>query len=173
MAVKIITCVLGDITKSDAEAIVNAANNYLWMGSGVAGAIKKAGGAEIEREAIKLGPIEIGEAVATSAGKLRQKYVIHAAAMGQDLITDESKIKNATFNALRCAEELGITSIDFPALGTGVGGFSSDMAARVMILIAREFLKTSKYVIKVGFILFDSFTFTCFKLILGGERLLL
>jgi O-acetyl-ADP-ribose deacetylase len=173
MADKIITCALGDITESDAEAIVNAANNQLWMGSGVAGAIKRLGGEEIEREAIKLGPIEIGEAVATSAGKLPQKYVIHAAAMGRDLRTDENKINNATKNALLRAEELGIGSIDFPALGTGVGGFSSDIAARLMIHTTKEFLKTSKSVTRVGFILFDSATFDSFKTILGGERFVL
>src|SRR5213594_3069314 len=78
----------GDITAVDADAIANAANNHLWMGAGVAGALKRAGGDEIEREAVAKGPIEIGEAVATGAGRLRAQYVIHGAVMGQDLRTD-------------------------------------------------------------------------------------
>src|SRR3972149_446583 len=108
MAGKKITCSKGDITDSGADAIVNAANNHLWMGSGVAGAIKRKGSAEIEKEAIAKGPIAVGEAVATTGGKLKARYVIHAAAMGQDLRTDEAKIASATRNALLRAEELGI-----------------------------------------------------------------
>ena len=78
----ILEVVIGDITTVDTEAIVNAANTGLWMGSGVAGAIKRAGGEEIEREAVSKGPIRVGEAVATGAGRLPYKAVIHAAAMG-------------------------------------------------------------------------------------------
>lgn len=77
-----IELVRGDITWVDTEAIVNAANNQLWMGAGVAGAIKRAGGEEIEREAVAQGPIEVGESVVTAAGRLPHRYVIHAAAMG-------------------------------------------------------------------------------------------
>src|SRR3990170_7908766 len=94
----------GDITKLELDALVNAANNRLWMGGGVAGALKRAGGPEIEAEAIKKGPIPIGEAVVTGAGKLKAKYVIHAAVMGQDLQTDATKIRQATVNSLKRAE---------------------------------------------------------------------
>src|SRR2546428_3273502 len=107
---------MGDITQADVDAIVNAANNHLWMGAGVAGAIKRAGGPDIEREAISKGPIPVGEAVVTSAGALRAKYVIHAAAMGQNLQTDAAKVRLATRNALTRARELAIRSIAFPAL---------------------------------------------------------
>lgn len=124
----------GDITKLEVDAVVNAANNRLWMGGGVAGAIKWAGGKEIEEEAIKKGPIPVGEAVVTGAGSLKAKYVIHAAVMGTDLQTDAEKIKMATRNALLRAEELGIKSIAFPALGTGVGGFPLDECARIMLM---------------------------------------
>jgi O-acetyl-ADP-ribose deacetylase (regulator of RNase III) len=168
---KSITCRRGDITDSPAEAIVNAANNHLWMGSGVAGAIKGKGGIEIETEAISKGPIEVGEAVATRAGRLPQKYVIHAAAMGQDLRTDETKIRQATRNSLRRAEELKLESIDFPALGTGVGGFPPETAAKVMVEEARNFLLISRSLKRVGFVLFDSETFECFKRELGAESL--
>lgn len=124
---------LGDITKLEVEAIVNAANTHLRMGGGVAGAIKRAGGKEIEEEAVKQGPIKIGEAVATTAGKLRARYVIHSPTMELDFKTDEEKIRLAMRAALKKADELGVKSIAFPALGTGVGGFPKDMAAKVMV----------------------------------------
>ncbi len=150
-----IYCCQGDITDSDADSIVNAANNHLWMGSGVAGAIKRKGGQAIEDEAVRKGPIPVGEAIVTNAGNLKAKYVIHAAAMGQNLVTGEEHIKNATHNSLKRAEELKLQSIDFPALGTGVGGFSLDKCAELMINEVRQFLKQSASLKKVGFILFD------------------
>ncbi len=159
---------MGDITQSQAQAIVNAANNHLWMGSGVAGAIKRKGGSEIEAEAISKGPIEVGQAIATGAGLLPQKYVIHAAAMGQDLRTDAGKIRLATRNSLLRAEELGLASVDFPALGTGVGGFPPAEAAEIMVSEAKKFLATSKSLKKVGFILFDNETFQAFRTAIGG-----
>lgn len=171
MAVKSITCKRGDITESHADAIVNAANNHLWMGAGVAGAIRQKGGESIEIEAMAKGPIPIGEAVATTAGKLQARYVIHAAAMGQDLRTDENKIREATKNALLRAEELKLLSIDFPALGTGVGGFPVSMAAKTMIDTAKEFIKISKSINKIGFVLFDEAAFMAFKEYLGGESI--
>jgi len=163
MAGKKITCSKGDITDSGADAIVNAANNHLWMGSGVAGAIKRKGGEQIEKEAVAKGPITVGEAVATSGGKLKARHVIHAAAMGQDLRTDQTKIASVTRNALLRAEELGLRSIAFPALGTGVGGFPVADAARVMVAEARKFLAKSKTVSDVSFVLFDDATFEIFK----------
>jgi O-acetyl-ADP-ribose deacetylase (regulator of RNase III) len=92
------------------------------MGGGVAGAIKRAGGQEIETEAVSKEPIAVGEAVVTGAGRLKAKYIIHAAVMGQDLTTDADKIRQTTRNSLIKADELGIKSLAFPALGTGVGG---------------------------------------------------
>jgi O-acetyl-ADP-ribose deacetylase (regulator of RNase III) len=128
-----IEIIRGDITTVQADALVNAANNHLWMGAGVAGALKKAGGEEIEKEAVRKGPIAVGEAVETSAGNLPAMYVIHAAVMGQDLRTDKQKIRNATHNALQLASNLGIETVAFPALGTGVGGFSFVQCAEIMI----------------------------------------
>lgn len=168
---KQIKIIQGDITESSADAIANAANNHLWMGSGVAGAIKDKGGQEIEEKAISKGPIPVGEAVATSAGDLRCEYVIHAAAMGQDLVTDEAKIRSATRNALLRAEELKLESIDFPALGTGVGGFPVEKAAEIMIEEARRFLADSSSVSVIGFILFDSNAFETFKQELGSDNI--
>ena len=128
----------GDITDMAVDAIVNAANNKLLMGGGVAGAIKRIGGASIEDEAIKKGPIAIGAAVATSAGILKARYVIHAATMGLDSRTDEIKIRNSCASALRVADELKIKSIAFPALGCGVGGFPLKASAKIM---AQEVMK--------------------------------
>jgi O-acetyl-ADP-ribose deacetylase (regulator of RNase III) len=150
-----IKLVQGDITDQEADAIVNAANNRLWMGAGVAGAIKRKGGNEIEDEAMKKGPIPIGEAVVTKAGRLKANYVIHAAVMGQDLTTNEEYIKNAILNSLKKAEELKIKSIAFPAFGTGVGGFPMDRCARIMLDQVKDFSKKTKYLEEVLFVLFD------------------
>ncbi len=124
---------LGDITIADCEALVNAANNHFWMGGGVAGALKKAGGQEIEDEAMRKGPVEAGQVVVTGAGRLKARYIIHAAVMGQNLQTDAGKIRQATYNSLRHADEQGIRSIAFPPLGTEVGRFPLDECARIML----------------------------------------
>jgi O-acetyl-ADP-ribose deacetylase len=131
---------VGDIAQEDCQAVVNAANNQLWMGSGVAGALKRAGGEEIEQEAIRLGPVEVGQAVVTGAGRLKARYVIHAAVMGQDLRTNAEKIREATRNCLLRALELKVESLAFPALGTGVGGFSMQECARLMVGEIRRFI---------------------------------
>jgi O-acetyl-ADP-ribose deacetylase len=127
----------GDITAHEVDAIANAANNHLWMGSGVAGAIKRAGGVEIEREAVQLGPIEVGEAVATGAGQLAVRWVIHGAVMGQDLQTNAELVRRTTESCLHVADELGAESLALPAFGTGVGGFPVDECARIMVETAR------------------------------------
>lgn len=133
-----IKIIKGDITELKVDAIVNAANNKLVMGGGVAGAIKRKGGQSIEDEAVKLGPIKIGEAVVTSAGNLPSKYVIHAATMDMSFKTDEIKIRDSARNSLRVAQELKISSIAFPALGCGTGGFPELASAKIM---AQEVLK--------------------------------
>jgi O-acetyl-ADP-ribose deacetylase (regulator of RNase III) len=128
-----IEIVTGDITRIECDALVNAANNHLWMGSGVAGALKRAGGRVIEDEAIRQGPVAVGEAVVSGAGQLKAKYVIHAVVMGQDLQTNAESLRRATLNSLRRADELGLKCIAFPALGTGVGGFPLEECARIML----------------------------------------
>jgi O-acetyl-ADP-ribose deacetylase (regulator of RNase III) len=124
--------VQGDITKLDVDVIVNAANNELLMGAGVAGAIKRSGGDEIEREAVAKGPIEIGDAVATTAGKLKAKHVVHGAVMGTDLRTDADLIRKTTYRSLEVAAALGAKTVALPAFGTGVGGFPLEECAVVM-----------------------------------------
>jgi O-acetyl-ADP-ribose deacetylase len=129
----------GDITSLDVDAIANAANNELWMGAGVAGAIKRSGGEEIEREAVAKGPIEIGDAVATGAGRLKARHVIHGAVMGQDLRTSSELIERTTRRCLEVADELGCKSLALPAFGTGVGGFPLEDSARLMVVAARAY----------------------------------
>ena len=145
----------GDITKASADIIVNAANNSLWMGSGVAGALKMAGGQEIEREAKSKGPIQIGWAVETTAGKLNARYIIHAAVMGQDLKTSAQYIGLATWNTLALAEKLKMESIAFPALGTGVGEFPIPTSAHLMFEMIKKFDEAGpRYIKRVVFVLF-------------------
>jgi len=129
----------GDIAALEVDAVANAANDHLWMGSGVAGALKRAGGEEIEREAVAKGPIAIGDAVATGAGALRARWVIHAAVMGQDLVTSADAIRRATQRTLEVADGLGAESLALPAFGTGVGGFPLDECARLMVDAVRAY----------------------------------
>jgi O-acetyl-ADP-ribose deacetylase len=127
-----------DIAGQTTDAVVNAANNHFWMGAGVAGAIKRRGGDEVEREAMGQGPVEPGECVITSGGGLAARYVIHAAVMGQDLQTSARLIERATRNSLALAEARRLESIAFPAFGTGVGGFPLDECVGIMIAAFRE-----------------------------------
>ncbi len=127
----------GDIARLEVDAIANAANDRLWMGAGVAGAIKKAGGEEIEREAVAKGPIDVGDAVATGAGRLRAQHVVHGAVMGQDLRTDAGLVERTTRRCLEVAEELGCRSLALPAFGTGVGGFPLADCAEIMVAAVR------------------------------------
>jgi O-acetyl-ADP-ribose deacetylase (regulator of RNase III) len=141
----IVRVVEGDISTFEGDAVVNAANNHLRLGSGVAGALARRGGGAIQEECDEIlrkdGPIKVGEAAITGAGKLRARFVIHAAAMGDVPVTPES-IRNATRSALELAEEHGVRSIAFPILGTGVGGFPFSEAARVMVEAVRDFVST-------------------------------
>jgi O-acetyl-ADP-ribose deacetylase len=141
----------GDITEQpDVDAIVNAANTDLILGAGVAGAIRRKGGDVIDHEARAQAPIHLGEAVATSAGRLPNKFVIHAAAMGYrsedervpkrpGSLSSADIIRNAVLSSLRCAEQLHLASIAFPALATGVAGFPVDECAKVMFSAARDY----------------------------------
>lgn len=158
-----IEIVKGDITKADTEVIVNAANNHFWMGAGVAGAIKAAGGDIIEKEAVSKGPVMTGEAIHTTAGKLPYKMVIHAAVMGQDLRTSDKYIRLATFSCLNIAERLNIESIAFPAFGTGVGGFPMKACAYIMINAVCSYAPQTKNIKRVQFCLFDELGYKLFE----------
>ena len=134
-----IEVVEGDITALEVDVIANAANDRLWMGGGVAGAIKRAGGTEIEDEATAKGPIPLGTAVETGAGRLSVRYVIHGAVMGQDLQTTGDLVAETTRSCLALADELGAESLALPAFGTGVGGFPLGEAAEIMVREARAY----------------------------------
>jgi O-acetyl-ADP-ribose deacetylase (regulator of RNase III) len=133
----------GDITALDVDAIANAANDALWMGAGVAGAIRRAGGEEIEREAVAKGPIEVGDAVATNAGRLEARWVVHGAVMGQDLQTNAELVRRTTRRCLEVADELGARTVALPAFGTGVGRFPLVECAQIMVEEASAFEPTT------------------------------
>jgi O-acetyl-ADP-ribose deacetylase (regulator of RNase III) len=151
----------GDITALDVDAIANAANDHLWMGAGVAGAIKRSGGEEIEREAVARGPIPVGSAVATGAGRLRARHVIHGAVMGQDLRTSAGLIERTTRSCLEVADGLGCESMALPAFGTGVGGFPLDECARIMVAAARDY--EPRTLRRVVFAVFDAEAAAAFR----------
>jgi len=155
----------GDITTLRVDVIVNAANNRFWMGGGVAGAIKKKGGTIIEKEAVAQGPKPVGEVVATGAGSLPAKYVIHAAVMEQDLVTNAEIIAKATLNTLKKAEELEVGSLAFPAFGTGVGRFPLKDCAKIMLGETFDFLRKGKDVKlnSIIFALYDKEAFQAFE----------
>lgn len=123
----------GDITDREVDAIVNAANSTLAMGTGVAGAIKRKGGVIIEEEAMRQGPVEVGEAVLTTGGNLAATHVIHAAAMGPDLTTDGETIARTTRSVLALADKHRLTSLALPSLGTGVGRVAPAVSAEAML----------------------------------------
>jgi len=146
----------GDITKIEADAIVNPANSLLLMGGGVAGAIKRVGGVEIEKEALKYAPVPVGKAVATGAGRLKAKAVIHAPTMERPAMrTSVEKVRAAVKAALECAEENGFVSVAFPGMGTGVGGVPVDDAAHVMVETVKEFVDRGTSIRCVMFVGFD------------------
>ena len=130
--------IAADVTKLEVDAIANAANTQLAHGGGVAGAISRAGGPEVQRESSERAPIGLGEAVETTAGEMPAKWVIHAATMELGGPTSAKIIEQATRSTLAKAEELGAGSLALVAFGTGVGGFPLDEAARIMVAVARE-----------------------------------
>jgi O-acetyl-ADP-ribose deacetylase (regulator of RNase III) len=152
----------GDITDMQVDAIVNAANTDLVLGSGVAGAIRKKGGDTIQKECDKIGRIPLGQAVITGAGKLKSKYVIHAAGMHLGRGVSKESLRDCTMNCLLRADEKGIRTIAFPAIGTGVGGFPVAECARVMIDTVIDHFKSSQNIETVYFVLFDEKSFKVF-----------
>jgi O-acetyl-ADP-ribose deacetylase len=127
-----------DVTRLEVDAIANAANTQLRHGGGVAGAISRAGGPEVQRESDERAPIGLGEAVETTAGDMPARWVIHAATMELGGPTSAEIIERATRSTLAKAEELGCRSLALVAFGTGVGGFPLDDAARLMVDAARS-----------------------------------
>jgi len=145
----------GDLTEMETDAIVNAANNDLILGGGVAGAIRRKGGDAIQRECHEIGSIPVGFAAITGGGNLKAKYVLHAASMQLGGATTAEALRHSTAHALRIAAERGLRSIAFPAVGTGVAGFPMEECAEIMLQEAAEHLRNGSSLETIYFVLFD------------------
>jgi O-acetyl-ADP-ribose deacetylase (regulator of RNase III) len=160
----------GDITALAVDAIVNAANTELQLGSGVAGAIRERGGPAIQAECDAHGPIPLGAAALTGAGKLAAKHVIHAAAMEPGARASEASIRAATRASLELARARRLRSIAFPALGAGVGAFPVQRCAEVMLEEVRAHLAGETTLDEVHFVLFGEPTYRVFEMVNDAER---
>ena len=145
----------GDLTEMDTDAIVNAANNDLVLGAGVAGAIRRKGGDAIQRECDSIGSIPVGYAAITTGGKLKARFVIHAASMQLGGKTSADTLRYSTAHSLRIADERGLKSIAFPAVGTGIAGFPLKECAEIMLREAARHLKGETSLETIYFVLFD------------------
>ena len=154
---------LGDLTDADVDAIVNAANNDLMLGGGVAGAIRVKGGPAIQNECDRIGPIALGEAAITGAGRLHARHVIHAASMRLGESTSEASLRAATRNSLIRAKENSLKTIAFPAIGTGIAGFPVERCAEVMLEEVCAHLSGSTTLERVEFVLFDKRSLEVFE----------
>jgi O-acetyl-ADP-ribose deacetylase len=158
-----IELIQGDITESDTDAIVNAANAQLILGAGVAGAIRSKGGPSIQEECNVIGYCPVGGAVITGGGKLKVQHVIHAVGPRQGEGDEEAKLKNATLSSLKVADQNNLKSIAFPAISTGILGFPLDACARIMLTTVKEYLSGTTKIERVVFALFDDKSFQAFE----------
>lgn len=157
-----------DITCLSVDAIANAANTMLWHGGGVAGAIARAGGPEVEAESRAVAPVGLGEAVATTAGAMPARWVVHAATMEPGGPTSAEVIRRATAATLRCADDLGARSLALVALGTGVGGFPLEEAAAVTVRAVRDEASRSPDIDVVTFALRGAAAYQAFEAALAA-----
>ena len=154
----------GDLTEMDVDAIVNAANNDLILGAGVAGAIHRKGGEEIQRECDEIGSIPVGYAAITGGGKLKARHVIHAASMGLGGVRTTAKtLHTSTAHSLRLAAERNLKTIAFPAVGTGVSGFPMNDCAQIMLSEAVQHLQGETSLETIYFVLFDAASHNIFQ----------
>ncbi len=158
-----IELVQGDITESDTDAIVNAANSQLILGAGVAGAIRTKGGPSIQEECNAIGHCPVGGAVITGGGDLKARHVIHAVGPRQGEGNEEEKLKNATLNSLKVADQNNLKSITFPAISTGIFGFPLDACACIMLTTVKVYLTGTTKIERVVFALFDDESFKAFE----------
>ena len=152
-----------DITEMDTDAIVNAANSMLIMGGGVAGAIKRKGGPEIQKECNKIGGTFVGGAAITTGGRLKAKYVIHSVGPRWGEGDEDEKLKNTTLNSLKLADKNNLESISFPAISAGIFGFPIDRCAQIMLRTTIDYLKGQTGLKKVVFCLFGSESYSIFE----------
>ena len=160
---RILELLEGDITEMETDAIVNAANAQLVLGGGVAGAIRRKGGPTIQEECNKRGGAFVGGAVITTGGNLKAKYVIHAVGPRMGEGNEDEKLKNATLNSLKAAEENHLKSISFPAISAGIFGFPIARCAEIMLKIVIEYLKGQTGLEKVIFALFGRESYQVFE----------
>ncbi|RMD88011.1 MAG: macro domain-containing protein [Calditrichaeota bacterium] len=160
---KTLELVQGDITEMETDAIVNAANSALQLGGGVAGAIRKKGGPAIQAECNKIGYCPVGGAVITTGGNLKAKYVIHAVGPRMGEGNEDEKLKSATLNSLKVADENNLKSIAFPAISTGIFGFPMDRCAQIMLSNTIDYLKGDTGLEKVVFCLYGDEAYQTFK----------
>jgi len=161
----------GDLTEIDVDAIVNAANNDLILGAGVAGAILRKGGDSIQKECEAIGSIPVGYAAITSGGNLKARFVIHAASMGLGGVRTTAKtLRTSTAHSLRLAAERKLKTIAFPAIGTGVSGFPMDECAQIMLSEAAQHLKNGTSLETIYFVLFDQCARDVFQKTWDGLR---
>ncbi len=163
---KLIRIVQGDITEEEVDAIVNAANEYLKHGGGVAGAIVRKGGYVIQEESDKIGYVPTGSAAVTGAGKLPAKFVIHAVGpiwRGGDNNEDE-KLESAVMSSLKIADEKKLKSISFPAISAGIFGFPKERCAKILLNTAIKFLQQNQNttIEEIRFCLYDEPTLNAF-----------
>jgi len=160
----------GDLTEMSTEAIVNAANNDLLLGGGVAGAIRQKGGPAIQQECNAIGSIPVGFAAITSGGKLKARHVIHAASMQLGGRTTASALRSSTTHCLRIAAEKNLKSIAFPAVGTGIAGFPIRECAEIMLRECIEHLKGKTSLETIHFVLFDQASLEVFETVWNEMR---
>ncbi len=149
-----VVIVSGDLVEQEVDAIVNAANNDLQLGGGVAGAIRRAGGPSIQEECDMHGPVRVGEAAITGAGKLRARYVIHAASMSLGGRTTRDSLASSMAQVFRLAHQHEVQTIAVPAVGTGIAGFPIDECGRVMAECLEHALREGWRATEVRFVLF-------------------
>ncbi len=167
---KVLQLIEGDITEMDTEAIINAANAKLVLGGGVAGAVRRKGGPSIQKQCNETGGTFVGGAVITGAGNLKAKYVIHAVGPRMGEGNEDEKLKSATLNSLKLADEKGIKSLTFPAISTGIFGFPIQRCAEIMLETVTEYLKGKTKIEKVCFCLFDKNSYDVFEKQLQKEE---
>jgi len=151
-----------DITEMQTDAIVNAANARLVLGGGVAGAIRRKGGPKIQEECNKIGGTFVGGAVITTGGNLKAKYIIHAVGPRLGEGNEDEKLKNATQNCLKLADDNNLKSISFPAISTGIFGFPIERCAEIMLETTIDYLKDQTCLEKVVFCLFGQDSYQVF-----------
>ena len=165
----ILELVQGDITEQETDAIVNAANAQLVLGGGVAGAIRRKGGPAIQEHCNRVGPISVGEAAVTTAGNLKAKHVIHAVGPRMGEGDEDEKLKNATLNSLRLADENNLETIAFCAISTGIFGYPIDRCAKIMLKNTINYLNGQTNIKKVVFCLYDKAAYDVFVKQLEAE----